>query len=685
MPRGKRTIFSTAIIDSMLQEQAQGYEISWEPFYNRDITLKASNIIFEMTREEYDEYLHCYDDPLYYVSNYCKFETDNDYQLVELRDFQKKLIRIVTAEKYIPELDAYGPVNRNIIWMAARQSGKTTTIASFISWMLVFHAGRNILIAANKEDTAKEIVDKLKNIFKHLPFFLKPGCENFGMTGLSLENGSRILSTATTNTASIGFTLHLVLLDEFAHIPENIVNNFWRSVYPTLSSSKISQCIITSTPNGTSNKFYDIWSKSVEGKNSFVNMRTDYWEVPSHDAKWAAEQRANFGDEEFAQEFELQFSANSRMLLTGEDLSFMSLMCKEYEHKVIMSNSTFLNDPELMWHPNFDPNNINRGDRFIFLVDVAEGEEINLSKTKKDPDFHTISIFKIVPNSPANMRRYFNESCNIKDAFRYVQVGRWMSREQDEIYCGKMLASLAYDLFNDQLLDNVRIMLEMNFNGKACIEGMRKHRFFTESTILKTYHSKPIPGQFQRKKLGFKTTTNKENFCLKGKKLIQKKRVIVTDNKTKDQIHSFGYVKGKLKGIACHDDLSMPVFNHIPRMLEETSFTDWLNDYLYMYYDPVKKFRINEILKKWAFENPEMTDNEFNELYKNDSNPSPIVMGQPATPSNPYSMTSYNIGNPYSSGAISNPYSSQGGPTTGNPYSMGPTTGNPYLSGFNNF
>ena len=184
--------------------------------------------------------------------------TDHGLSTVNLRDYQRNVISTVTLEEYDEEDDLVLPVNRNIVWMSARQSGKTTTIAVFLSWMLIFHIDRNILIVANKEKTAIEIVDKIINIFKGLPFWLKPGTEQWGKTALKLDNGSKILSSATTNTASIGFTIHCVLLDEFAHIPDNIVNNFWRSVYPTLSSSRVSQCIITSTPNGTTNKFYEI-------------------------------------------------------------------------------------------------------------------------------------------------------------------------------------------------------------------------------------------------------------------------------------------------------------------------------------------------------------------------------------------------------------------------------------------
>lgn len=518
-------------------------------------------------------------------------------------------------------------------------SHNTTTVSAFLSWMLIFHADRNILVVANKEDTAIEIVDKITNIFKGLPYFLKPGCINFGKTGLRLENGSRIISSATTNTASIGFTIHCILLDEFAHIPDNIVNNFWRSVYPTLSSSEVSQCIITSTPNGTTNKFYDIWSHAIEKTNSFVPIRTDYWEVPSHDDAWAEKMRADFGDEEFAQEFELQFNINSKMLLKASDLQFMERLCVDFENKPIYGiNNKYIHDENIKWHPKFDPNDIEENDKFIFLVDLAEGTEDQDKKfknKKQTPDSNTINIFKVVPNSLVNIKKYADKSCKIIDAFRYIQVGYYECNTEDEEYCANVCSALAYDLMKDDERESVRVMVEMNFNGKSFVQTMQRHPKYYDGTILRTYHTKPVPGEKQRKRLGFKTTANKEYFCLRGAKLINMRRIVVTDTATYNQMKSFGYVKGKLKGIACHDDMSMPVFNHIPRMLVEEYFVEWLDDILMNLENESQKYAINMLIELHDMDNPEISDSEFNAMYNRSDD------------TLPYSETSQSM-NPYS-------------------------------------
>lgn len=539
-------------------------------------------------------------------------------------------------------------------------SHNTTTVSAFLSWMLIFHSDRNILVVANKEDTAIEIVDKITNIFKGLPYWLKPGCINFGKTGLRLENGSRILSSATTNTASIGFTIHCILLDEFAHIPDNIVNNFWRSVYPTLSSSRVSQCIITSTPNGTTNKFYDIWSNAQEKKNSFVPIRTDYWEVPWHDDAWAAQMRADFGDEEFAQEFELQFNINSKMLLKAGDLQYISRIAKDYVYKEIYVDNQYLKDEHIKWHPDFDPNDIGEKDKFVFLIDLAEGtaeQEKKFKNKKQSPDSNAILIYKVVPNSIANIRKYANKSCKLADAFRYVQVGRYDCNSEDEEYCALVCSALAYDLMKDDDRDSVRVMVEMNFNGKSFLQKMQTHPKYYDGTILRTYHTKPVPGEKQRRRAGFKTTANKEHYCIKGAKLINMHRIVPTDNETLVQLQSFGYVRGKLQGIAIHDDLSFPTFNHIPRMLDEQTFIEWLDDILYNLEDEVQKYKINYMIEQFEMDNPEVSDDDFNASYINDSE-YPSEMGFVANPYSEGNYTGQGYINPYSSNSIYNPYNS---------------------------
>lgn len=155
-----RRIYSTALINQLIKDRSMGYDIDYDPFYMRDLDLRAAGITFKMTEEEMEIYQKCYDDPLYYVENYCKFMTDKGLATVELRDFQKNVVDTVTQETYIPENDDFGPKNRNIIWMASRQSGKC-----FSPNMLIHSSLSSISDNLNKNS------DLSRKHFDNIPFF----------------------------------------------------------------------------------------------------------------------------------------------------------------------------------------------------------------------------------------------------------------------------------------------------------------------------------------------------------------------------------------------------------------------------------------------------------------------------------------------------------------------------------
>ena len=622
--RAKR-IYTTEIIDQIIEDYKNGYEYDAAPFKEGDVELRAPNISFEYTPEELMEFQKCMLDAEYFISTYCKFQTDTGRQAVKLRDYQRDIINTVSAQHYDEKVGEMVPDNKNVCIMASRQIGKTTTTAAFMAHYLCFNVDKNIMVLANKDATAKEIVDKIIQIFRGLPYFLKPGAVNFGKTGLNLDNGCRLLSAATTASTSIGFTIHKLYIDEFAHIPNNIIEPFWRSVYPTLSSSAVSQCIISSTPNGT-NMFYDIFSKSTLGtrKNSFVGIRVDYWQVPGHDEEWAKAMKADFGEEFFAQEFELQFNVNSRMLLKGTDFQFMNKIQKEFIQKEYNNpNDILLQDRYIRWHPNFDPNDIKPEDKFLLSIDLAEGDEDEDIKNENDKsDYNIINIFKIVPNSIANIKaKNLNQPITTVDCVKLIQVGIYEDNDKDEAFCANVCSSLLYNVFKVQINDNVRIIVEMNFQGKNFVTNMQKSELFFDDIIIKTYHTAYVPGEKRRKKFGFKTKSDKEHFCKIGANSIAKKRIIITDKKSVTQLSCFGKVNGKLKGIASHDDIAMTILNNLTRALAETTFVDWIDEnVIEVIKDETYKFKLNELIKKWSMDNPETSDDAFNSLYKSNNN-----------------------------------------------------------------
>lgn len=182
-------------------------------------------------------------------------------------------------------------------------SHNTITSSIFLLWYLLFNFEKNAMIMANIGDTAAELMDKIKVIMKGLPFFLKPGILIYNVMTMKFDNGCRIMAKTTTKTSSIGYTIHMLYMDEFAHINPNFINSFFKSVYPTISSSLISRVIITSTPNGM-NKFWEIYKGAIDGDNEFNPIRVEWWQVPGRNEEWKKKEIATLGSEEdFNQEY----------------------------------------------------------------------------------------------------------------------------------------------------------------------------------------------------------------------------------------------------------------------------------------------------------------------------------------------------------------------------------------------
>lgn len=607
-------IWTSETVNETIEKLRQGADVDLGCFHERNPELKAANVLYQLTPEEEQEFVRCSSDIVHFVETYCKFLTDKGRALVDLRDFQEDILDTLGAEKWIEELEDFGPKVRNYILMASRQTGKTTTIAAYFAWYLCFHTDRNLLILANKQTTAVEIVDKVTQVFRGLPFFLKPGITSIGKMGMRLDNGCMLTSQATTKTAAIGFAIHVLYMDEFAHIPQNIARDFWRSVYPTLSSSLISQCIVSSTPHGQDNLFFDLWDRSTRGENSFINKRVDYWEVPGHDEEWAEQMIQDFGEEEFAQEFGLKFDVKTNNLLGGNQLAWLKRLSKIFKYKNIELEKTELDKDlyeNLMWRTDFDPNKDidTKLDRFAISVDIAEGKDID---EQKDTDYNIAAIHKISLKSLPKLKKLRKDEHRIQNLFRIEQVGLYRDNVKDEEILGKVTKAIVFDQFNPEV---VKLGVEMNFNGKAYLNEFSNHDNYYEGIVVHSYHTAPIPGEKPpRKKAGFKVRGDKEYFVKLGRKLIENRTIIPTEKETYLEFNAFGKNKqGKYKGIGRHDDTVMAELN-LGRMYEEPEYADWLYDYLEeLPESPAKKYAM-EILKE-PYDESNESDEMFNALY----------------------------------------------------------------------
>ncbi len=269
----RQMIFTTDIINSMTDKINDGIILKRfeNPWLKSEIGIRRSGVSFHMSDAEQEEYVRCALDIHYFVENYCHTKReDGTVGRIKLRPYQREILDNFMGHRF------------NIL-MSSRQSGKTISASIFILHFILFNNDKNVMIVANKGDTATEIVDKIKAIYSLIPFFLKPGVKVWNQKSLTFDNGCKIKTSARTKTPAIGFTIDLLFLDEFAHIPSNIIEPYYTAVYPVTSGIKNSKIIITSTPNGM-NLFHKLLTNAErpEGdplKNNYKAMRVYWYQV----------------------------------------------------------------------------------------------------------------------------------------------------------------------------------------------------------------------------------------------------------------------------------------------------------------------------------------------------------------------------------------------------------------------
>ena len=203
--------------------------------------------------------------------------------------------------------------------MLFRQAGKSTIMAAYLLWYATFNERKTAVMLANKMKIAQEIFSKIREAHTHLPAFLQQGVVEWNKSSLKYENGSRIVTAATSPTAVRGMSANLLMLDEFAFLEDNLADEFIASVFPTLSSSKESKLVIVSTPNGVNNAFHKIWVGAEQGTNGFVNVKGHWSEARDQD--WADEQLKALGEVKFNAEVLCQFAGSSHTLVNGSKLA----------------------------------------------------------------------------------------------------------------------------------------------------------------------------------------------------------------------------------------------------------------------------------------------------------------------------------------------------------------------------
>ena len=273
--------------------------------------LKKANVQQEWTEEQVKEYARCMQDPLYFIQTYVRIVSlDEGLIPFKMYPFQKEMVGTFHN-------------NRFTICKLPRQSGKSTTMISYLLHYSLFNPSVNIAILANKAATARDLLGRLQLAYEHLPKWLQQGVMSWNKGSLELENGSKILASSTSASAVRGGSYNIIFLDEFAYVPSNVAEQFFSSVYPTISSGKTTKVMIVSTPHGM-NMFYKLWVDAEEKRNSYIPIEVHWSEVPGRDDKWKKETIANTSQSQFNTEFECEFLGSIDTLITSSKLKTLT-------------------------------------------------------------------------------------------------------------------------------------------------------------------------------------------------------------------------------------------------------------------------------------------------------------------------------------------------------------------------
>ena len=269
--------------------------------------LKKANISQEWTNDQLSEYAKCMEDPQYFIENYVRIVSlDEGLIPFKMYPFQKEMVGTFHS-------------NRFTICKLPRQSGKSTVMISYLLHYALFNPSVNIAILANKAATARDLLSRLQLAYEHLPKWLQQGVMSWNKGSLELENGSKILASSTSASAVRGGSYNIIFLDEFAYVPSNVAEQFFSSVYPTISSGKTTKVMIVSTPHGM-NMFYKLWTDAENQRNTYIPIEVHWSEVPGRDEAWKKETIKNTSEQQFNTEFECEFLGSIDTLISPNKL-----------------------------------------------------------------------------------------------------------------------------------------------------------------------------------------------------------------------------------------------------------------------------------------------------------------------------------------------------------------------------
>jgi hypothetical protein len=467
--------------------------------------LKREGEQIHFTKDNVLEFQKCRDDIKYFIKTYIKIiNVDEGLVPFDMYPFQEKVV------------DTFAE-NRFVVLKFPRQTGKSTTTLAYMLHTILFNDYYKIAIFANKGDLARELLSRLKLAYEFLPKWLQQGISKWNEGSIVLENGSKIVASGTNESSGRGDTYNLIFLDEFAHIHNNLAEDFFKSTYPTISSGSTTKTIIVSTPRGM-NMFYKIWQDAVEGRSQYVPLEVHWSEVPGRDEAWQKETISNTSEQQFAQEFECEFIGSVHTLISPIKLRTMTFkppLAKIWEFVDIYENPI--------------PDH-----QYFVSCDVSHGGGLD----------HQAMVIIDITELP------------------YRMVGKLYERELSPLFYPTYIQKVA-KIYNDAF-----VLVENNDIGTTVTNTLHYDMEY-ENVLMCSFHGRAGQrlgagfGTMGKTQLGVKTTpATKRIGCSNLKDLVEKDKLMIEDLEVISEFTTFVADGDKFNAEeGCYDDLTMALAN----------------------------------------------------------------------------------------------------------------------------
>ena len=460
--------------------------------------LKSAYVPQNFSEEQVEEYIKCQQDPLYFVNKHVKIvSVDEGLIEFDVRDYQEDMINRFHNERFV-------------ICKMARQSGKSTTILAYLLHYILFNENVSVAVLANKKATAMELLGRLQLAYEHMPKWLQQGVLIWNKGNIELENGSKILASSTSGSAIRGGSFNIIFLDEFAFVPHNISEEFFSSVYPTISSGKTTKVFIVSTPNGM-NMFYKLWTDAEEGNNDYSPISVHWSQVPDRDQEWKEKTIRNTSERQFQQEFECSFLGSSNTLISTD-----KLMSMPYKPTIYSNDGLDVYQEPVQNHT------------YVMVCDVSRGVGL---------DYSAFSVFDVTRQP-------------------YRQVAKYRKNDISPMLYPNVIFTTAQK-YNDAF-----VLVEVNDIGQQ-VSDILYHDMEYENMMMVTMHGRngqQIGGGFSKNvSMGIRTTKQVKRIgCATLKDLIERDNLIIEDFDTISELTTFiGKSTSWEADEGAHDDLVM--------------------------------------------------------------------------------------------------------------------------------